>query len=60
MRFYNEKKQPYLETDASGARFRAAMLQGIDRIQFPKDKVPETSDLQPIACASKCLSSLVI
>ena len=55
MKFFNEKEQLYLETDALGFNLGAGLLQMRDRMEFPKDEVPDNSVLQPIAFASKSL-----
>ena len=43
--FYKENKQLDLETDASGVRLGAGLLQLKDRMQFPRDEVPDKSVL---------------
>ena len=56
VRFYNEKQQLYLETDASGVRL-GGLLQVRDRMQFPQDAALDNSALWPITFTSKSLIS---
>ena len=37
MKFYNKNEELYLETDASGNKFRVGFLQVRERMWFPKD-----------------------
>ena len=53
MMFYNETKPLYLETDASGNRLDAALLQTRDGITCPRDTAPDNTILMPIAFAGK-------
>ena len=55
MKFYDDTKPLYLETDASGIGLRAALLQLRDNMVCQKGTVPDNTILQPIAFASKSL-----
>ena len=57
MTLYKEKDQLYLETDASGFRLGAGLLQVSDGMCFPKDEPLDNSMLWPIAFASKSASA---
>ena len=57
MKFYNETKPLYLETDASGIGLGAALLQTRDSTTCPKGIVPDNTILRPITFASKSLTS---
>ena len=45
MKFYNENKQMYLETDVLGISLVAGLLQARDGIQLPRDEAPDNSAL---------------
>ena len=53
MRFYNDTKPLYLETDASGVSLGAALLQTWEGTTCQKDTVPDNTILHPTAFASK-------
>ena len=57
IKFYEETMLLYLETDASGIRLRAALLQTRSGTSCQRDKAPDNSILRPIAFASKSLSN---
>ena len=56
MKFYNETKLLYIETDTSGVKLRAALLQTRDNMSCHRDEVPDNSILRPIAFTSKSLT----
>ena len=56
MKFYDETKPLYIETDASGVGVGAALLQTRSNKSCHRDKVPDNSILRPIAFASKSLT----
>ena len=56
MKFYNDTKPLYLETDASGVDLGAALLQLHDNTTCQKGITPDNTILHPIAFASKCLT----
>ena len=56
MKFYNENKELYLETDALGVVLGAALLQLRDNTTWQQGKTPDNTMLQPIAFASKSLT----
>ena len=56
MKFYDDTKALYLETDASGFSLRAALLQLRDNMNCPKDTALDSTILHPIAFASKSLT----
>ena len=56
MKFYNDTKLLYLETDACRAGLGAALLQLHDNTTCHKDMVPDNTILCPIAFASKSLT----
>ena len=58
MKFYEETKPLYIETDASGIALRAALLQTRGNTSCLMDGVPDNSILRPIAFASKILTSM--
>ena len=52
-----QKEQLYLERGMSGLRLGAGLQQVRDGAWFLKDETPDNSTLQPIAFATKCLTS---
>ena len=56
MKFYNENKELFLETDALGVGPGAALLQLRDNTAWQQGIVPDNTMLQPIAFASKSLT----
>ena len=56
MKFYDDTKLLYLETDASGISFGAALLQLHDNTTCQKSKAPDNIILCPTAFASKSLT----
>ena len=58
MKFYNETKPLYTETDASGVGLGAALLQTRSSTSYIRDEVPDNSILRPIAFATKSLASM--
>ena len=52
MKFYNETKPLYLETDASGIGLITTLLQTIDGMTCPRDTAPQNTILEPITSAS--------
>ena len=56
MKFYDNTKPLYLETDASGIGLGVALLQTHEGTACWKDIVPDNTNLCPIAFASKSLS----
>ena len=56
MKFYDDTKLLYLETDASGVGLGDTLLQLHDNTTFQKDMVPDNVILHPIAFASKGLT----
>ena len=57
MKFYDASRPPHLETDASGVRLRARLLQIRDGMNCGHDEIPDNTMLHPIAFASKGLWS---
>ena len=57
MKFYDDGKSLYLETDASRMGLGAALLQTREGAMCQKDTVPDNTILWPIAFASKSLTS---
>ena len=55
MKFYNDNKPLYLETDASGISLRAALLQLRDNTSYQTHIAPDNTILCPITFASKTL-----
>ena len=53
IKFYDETKPLYIETDASGVGLGAALLQTRSNTNCHRDEVPHNTILMPIACASK-------
>ena len=56
MKFYDDTKPLYLETDVSGISLGAALLQPRDNTNCPKDTVPDNTILHSIAFVSKNLT----
>ena len=56
MKFYDDSKLLYLETNASGVSLGAALLQLCNNTMCQKDMVPDNTILHPIAFASKSLT----
>ena len=56
MKFYDETKPLYIETDASGVGLGAAFLQTRSNTSCPRDKVPDNSILRPTIFSSKNLT----
>ena len=56
MKFYDDTKLLYLETDVSGVSLGAALLQLCDNTACQRDVVPDNTSLRPIAFASKSLT----
>ena len=56
MKFYDDSKPLYLETDASGVGLGAAPLQTCEGTTCQKDIVPDNTILHSIAFASKSLT----
>ena len=59
MKFYDDTKLLYLETDASGVGLGAALLQKCEGTICQKDTVCDNTILHPIAFASKSLTDRV-
>ena len=57
MKFYDDTKPLYPETDASGVSRGVALLQLRDNTNCPKDTAPDNTILCPIAFVSKSLTS---
>ena len=56
MKFYDDTKPLYLETDASRVGLGAALLQTCEGTTCQKDTVPNNTILHPIAFVSKSLT----
>ena len=56
MKFYDETKPLYIETDVSGIRLGAALLQTTDNMSCHRDEAPDNSILRSITFASKNLT----
>ena len=56
MKFYDDTKLLYLETDASGIGLETTLLQLRDNMNCPKDTAPDKTIIHPIAFASKSLT----
>ena len=60
MKFYDENKHLYLETDASRKGLGATLLQTRDGTTCPKDIAQDNTILRPTAFASKSLTIIII
>ena len=58
MKFYDEAKPLYIETDASQVGWGAALLQTRSGPSCPRDEILDNSILRPIAFRRKSLSSI--
>ena len=58
MKFYDNSKPLYLETDASSIGLGAALLQLCDNTLCQKGVAPQNITLQPIAFTSKSLTGV--
>ena len=56
MKFYDDTKPLYLETDTSGVGLDATLLQTWKGATCQKDTMPDNTILYPIAFASKSLT----
>ena len=56
MKFYDDTKLLYLETDASGISFRAALLQLCNNTDYQKVMAPDNTILCPITFSSNSLT----
>ena len=56
MKFYDDTKPLYLETDASSISLGAVLLKLRDNMNCPKDTAPDNTILCPMAFASKSLT----
>ena len=56
MKFYSEKKDLFLETDALGVALEAALLQIRDNTVWQQGTAPDNTILQPIVFTSKSLT----
>ena len=56
MKFHDETKLLYIETDASGVGLGAALVQTRSNTSCPRDEVLDISILRPIAFSSKSLT----
>ena len=56
MKFYDDTKTLYLETDASGEGLGAALLQLCDNTARQRDVVPDNASLRPVTFTSKSLT----
>ena len=57
MKYYDVRKQLYLETDASGVGLGTTLQQVRDSVSSEYGEVPDSAMFQPIAFASQSLSS---
>ena len=57
LKFYDETKPLYLETDTSGVGLGAGLQQTREGMSCPRDEPPGNSILRPITFASKSLST---
>ena len=55
MKFYDESRSLYIETDASGDGLEVALLQTRRSASCPRDEAPDNSILRPIAFVSGSL-----
>ena len=58
MKFYDETKPLYLETDVSGIGLGTTLLQTRDGTTCPKDIAPDNTIVRSIAFASKSLTNV--
>ena len=58
MKYYDDSKPLYLETDAFGVDFGVALLQTWEGTTCQKEVVPDNTILYPLAFASICLTSI--
>ena len=56
MKFHNETKPLFIETDASGVGLEAAFLQTRSNTSCHRGRVPDNSILRPIAFSNKSLT----
>ena len=56
MKFHDEMKPLYIDTDASGVGIGTTLLQTRSNNSCPKDEAQDNSILRPIAFASKSLT----
>ena len=56
MKFYDDAKPLYIETDALGVNLRTALLQLRDNTVCQKGAAPDNAIMHPIVFASKCLT----
>ena len=56
MKFYDETKLLYIETDVSGVGLGVVLLQTRSNTSCPRDEAPDNSILRPIAFSSKSLT----
>ena len=56
MKFYDDTKPLYLETDASGVGLGVALLQLCNNTACQRGMPPDNTNLHPIAFASKSLT----
>ena len=57
MKFYDEMKPLYIETDASGVGLGASILQTREGMSCLRDEAPDNSILRPIIFIRKSLSA---
>ena len=57
MKFYDESKTLYLETDTSGVGLGTSHKQTRNGTHYPRDMAPDHNILRPITSTSKSLSS---
>ena len=56
MKFYDETKPLYIDTDASGVGLGTALLQTRNNTICPRDEAPDNGILRPTASTSKILT----